>query len=461
MASSAVVMNIAPAIVQNDLGAKTKQKAAENASKADEIQHGREMKMANSSRQKVEKSNNILEHKKEDIETKQEKVDHAKFQEEVAIHDLKMSRDDIQQKLDSTLKEHQRQKENMEREHSQKIKKMNLDHIKIVEDHRRETVAMKEKLDDKMEDLTVQIGDFIKKVEGMDIELTKLGANHKAAMEKMEMELTGENEEKIKQIVEDNEQELVERDLAARKLNQEKNELMMDLDELKDEHENDVLQKNHENNQALNDAIDEENENWRNKMNDLRREARNMERMLQDDITDLEMKLRDELLETDGKWKLKLQQKQIEKDLMEIQLNKQIYEAKENAKDLKAKLRQRSVDNMNELKIKLNKKAMELKEEHQKEVEEAVNKEINSFKNQMDLQEKKYFFEIEKTKIDFSTKEDALTRALARKSEVEEKLREAERAVTKATLKKITENEARRSENFYKTFKMSRPTGFA
>lgn len=349
----------------------------------------------------------------------------------------------------------------MEREHSQKIKKMNLDHIKIVEDHRRETVAMKEKLDDKMEDLTVQIGDFIKKAEGMDIELTKLGANHKAAMEKMEMELTGENEEKIKQIVEDNEQELVERDLAARKLNQEKNELMMDLDELKDEHENDVLQKNHENNQALNDAIDEENENWRNKMNDLRREARNMERMLQDDITDLEMKLRDELLETDGKWKLKLQQKQIEKDLMEIQLNKQIYEAKENAKDLKAKLRQRSVDNMNELKIKLNKKAMELKEEHQKEVEEAVNKEINSFKNQMDLQEKKYFFEIEKTKIDFSTKEDALTRALARKSEVEEKMREAERAVTKATLKKITENEARRSENFYKTFKMSRPTGFA
>merc|ERR1711915_276617 len=100
--------------------------------------------MANSSHQKVEKSNNILEHKKEDIETKQEKVDHAKFQEEVAIHDLKMSRDDIQQKLDSTLREHQRQKENMEREHSQKIKKMNLDHIKIVEDHRRETVAMKE-----------------------------------------------------------------------------------------------------------------------------------------------------------------------------------------------------------------------------------------------------------------------------------------------------------------------------
>ena len=48
MASSAVVMNIAPPTVQNDLGAKTKQRAAENASKADEILHGREMKVKNS-----------------------------------------------------------------------------------------------------------------------------------------------------------------------------------------------------------------------------------------------------------------------------------------------------------------------------------------------------------------------------------------------------------------------------
>ena len=45
MASSAVVMNIAPPTVQNDLGAKTKQRAAENASKADEILHGRELKV--------------------------------------------------------------------------------------------------------------------------------------------------------------------------------------------------------------------------------------------------------------------------------------------------------------------------------------------------------------------------------------------------------------------------------
>ena len=47
MASSAIVTNIAPQSVQLDRGAKQKQKAAENASKADEIQHEREMKVNN------------------------------------------------------------------------------------------------------------------------------------------------------------------------------------------------------------------------------------------------------------------------------------------------------------------------------------------------------------------------------------------------------------------------------
>merc|ERR1712198_606314 len=181
------------------------------------------------------------------------------------------------------------------------------------------------------------------------------------------------------------------------------------------------------------------------------------------DITDLEIKLRDKLWKviTDGKWKLKLQKKQIEKDLLETQLHKQISDAKEQAKDLRAKKRQRSVDNMNELKIKLNEKFMEMKEEHRKEVEETVKIEIKSFETQMELQEKKQQFEMEKKELYKATKEDALKRALERKAELEQKLREADRAMIKANLKKITKNEANRSENFYKTLKMSRPTGFA
>merc|ERR1719270_422244 len=147
--------------------------------------------------------------------------------------------------------------------------------------------------------------------------------------------------------------------------------------------------------------------------------------------------------------------------MMETQMNKQIAEAKEQAKDLKAKMRQKSVDNVNELKIKLNDKTMELKEEHQREVEEAVKKEIKSLKNQMEQQAKKHYFEMEKNDIDMATKEDALTRAIARKEEVEKKLHDVDRAMTKANLRKITADEAKRSENFYKSFKMARPTGFA
>ena len=193
-----------------------------------------------------------------------------------------MSRDDVQQKHDSALREHQRQKENMERESSQKIEKMNLDHNKTIEDHRRETVALKEKLDDKIEDLDTQIGDFTKKVGDMEVELSKIAAEHSKTMQEMEATMNDDFEAKIKKIKEDNEQELAERDLAASKLNQEKNDLATDLDDLKDNHENDILQKNHENNQALEDAVHEENEKWRNKMDDLKREARNMEQMLQD-----------------------------------------------------------------------------------------------------------------------------------------------------------------------------------
>ena len=45
MASSAIVLYVPPQKVENEKGAKIKQKTAENASKADKIQHGREMKV--------------------------------------------------------------------------------------------------------------------------------------------------------------------------------------------------------------------------------------------------------------------------------------------------------------------------------------------------------------------------------------------------------------------------------
>ena len=91
---------------------------------------------------------------------------------------------------------------------------------------------------------------------------------------------------------------------------------------------------------------------------------------------------------------------------------------KNKLKELKAKMHQRSVDNLNGIRIKLNERAMELKEEYQIEVEEAVKKEINYVRNQMELQERKHQFEMEKKEIDMATMEAALSRALARTKEV-------------------------------------------
>ena len=110
-------------------------------------------------------------------------------------------------------------------------------------------------------------------------------------MAKKEMEINENFEEEMKQLEEDNEQETKERELAVRKLTQEKNALMNDIDDLNDENENDMIQENHENQQALEDAIYEENGKWTKKMDNLEQETANMERMLRDDITHLETNL--------------------------------------------------------------------------------------------------------------------------------------------------------------------------
>jgi len=299
-----------------------------------------------------------------------------------------------------------------------------------------------------------------KKVADMDVEIANLNTTHKADMQTLEMNINEEFEEKIKQIEEDNEQEIKERDLAARKLTQEKNSLKNDIDDLNNENENDMIRQSHENQQALESAVDEENKNWRNKMDNLQQEKANMERMLTDDITHLETKLRDELLETDGKFKLILEGKQSEMDLMKTKLKKGIEEAKEHGKILKAEMRQKAVDNQNDMKIKLNEKTMNMKEEHMKELNDAVRKETYNLQHQMNLREKNHQFEMEKKAIDLAIMEESLTRALARKTEVERKLRTVDRHVTKDNLKKIAENEAKRAATLSKTMKMSRPSKY-
>ena len=81
-------------------------------------------------------------------------------------------------------------------------------------------------------------------------------------------------------------------------------------------------------------------------------------------------------------------------------------------------MRQKAVDNQNDMKIKLNEKTMNMKEEHMKELNDAVRKETYNLQHQMNLREKNHQFEMEKKAIELAIMEESLTRALARKTEV-------------------------------------------
>ena len=81
-------------------------------------------------------------------------------------------------------------------------------------------------------------------------------------------------------------------------------------------------------------------------------------------------------------------------------------------------MRQKAVDNQNDMKIKLNEKTMNMKEEHMKELNDAVRKVIYDLQHRMNLREKNHQFEMEKKAIDLAIMEESLTRALARKTEV-------------------------------------------
>ena len=72
------------------------------------------------------------------------------------------------------------------------------------------------------------------------------------------------------------------------------------------------------------------------------------------------------------------------------QLKKGIEEAKEHGKTLKTEMHQKSVENQNNMKIKLNEKTMNMKEEHMKVLNDAVRKERYNHQHQMNLLEKNH-----------------------------------------------------------------------
>ena len=377
--------------------------------------------MVNTANRRMEKSNAILEGRKDDLKTKQVKIYQDKIEELFTQCDLNKDREILQQNIDTEIREHQREREHMERNYNQKIESMNVNHLKIVEDQRREAVGIRSELEEIIENMTVEIENLKQKVNDKDVEKTKMCEIHKATMEENELKLFEEFDEIIKNILEENEQDIIGKDLNVRKLTEEKNGLLNEFDDLKAEKENYIFQEFQEsllNQQSLEYLVDEETKKWRNKVDKLEQEKSDMEEQLKDYISYLETKLRDDLFEIDGKWKLSLEQKQNEMDLMKEQLRKNTAVAKELERVLKADLHQKNLENENELRIKLNEKTMKIKEEHKKNLENVVKKEIYNLKSLRELKEINHQCGMEQTASELTALQESLTRLLARKNEI-------------------------------------------
>ena len=374
--------------------------------------------MTNIAHRKMEKSNIILQARQEDLEAKQDKADHDQVEELFINSDLKRDRHYLQQNLDIAIRKHQREKENMERNFNQKLELMSLDYLNILEGHQQEAISTKNKLEEIVENMTSEIGILKKKLSDKDIEISKMTDNHKASIKENKQKLIEEFDEIIKQILEENEQEIIGRDLKIKKLSEEKSWLLNDIDDQKAVKENNYLHQSQLNLKFLELLIDENTKDWRKKVESLELEKSNMERILQDYMECLETKHRDDLLEIDGKWKLTLEQKETNMDLQREQLKKHIHEATELGKALKNDMLKMTLESENELKIKLNEKAMNIKEEFKKALEEAVQTEVYNLWDQGELKEKNHQFNLEQKATEIASMQESLSRALARKREI-------------------------------------------
>merc|ERR1719277_2274885 len=117
-----------------------------------------------------------------------------------------------------------------------------MNHLKIVEDQQREAVGVRNELEEIIENMTVEIENLKQKVNYKDVEKTKMCEIHKARMEENELNLFEEFDEIIKNILEENEQDIIGKDLNVRKLTEEKNGLLNEFDDLKAEKENYIFQ---------------------------------------------------------------------------------------------------------------------------------------------------------------------------------------------------------------------------
>ena len=374
--------------------------------------------MADDERRREEKKSLELSRHIEDIQKQRDKAVHDNLTKVAVSHDLVMEKERLQRELDRVLRDHQREKEAMERDFDQRVNQKKLEHEKEVQSERSKAAEVKKNLDKQVEELKVEIVELNEEVGRKTVEITKVEADHSEKMIENENRLKTEYEVKIKRMQEDHDQEIAERGLEEAKLAQDRKMLKNDVDNLNNDHENDLLKRNHEYKQAVEDAIEEVNIKWRNKCLQLERECQNKEKVYMDEISHLENKIRDDLKENDGRWQLSLKQKQNEMDFMKENLERNLEEMNDKNSALENKYLKEKLQLKNEAQMKLNEKVTELNEEFKKKLEERVDTLTSNLKYEMEQKEKDHQYKMERKDVELATMEESLARSQARKNEI-------------------------------------------
>merc|ERR1711953_1547953 len=131
-----------------------------------------------------------------------------------------------------------------------------LNYQKELQSERSKAADVKKALGKQVEELKFEIVGLNEEVGRKTVEITKFEADHSEKLIENESRLKTEYEEKIKRIQEDHDQEIAEREIEEAKLVEEKKMLKNDVDNLNIDHENVLIERNHDHQQAVEDAIE-------------------------------------------------------------------------------------------------------------------------------------------------------------------------------------------------------------
>jgi len=419
-----------------------------NALQSSRIQYERDIKLADDERKREEKKCLELSRQNEDLRKQMDKAVQENLEKVAISHDLSMEKERLQRELDRVLRDQQRQKEALERDFDQRVNQKKLEHEKELLNERSKAAEVKKNLDKQVEDLKAEIVELNEEVGRKTVEITKIEADHSEKLIENENRWKTEYEEKIKKIQEVHDQEIAERELEEARLSQDRKLLKNDADTMNHDHENDLLKHNHEHKQAVEDAIEEVNNKWRNKYLQLERESESKERGYKNEISHLENKSRDDLKENDGRWQLTLSQKQNEMDFVKESLEKNLEEANQKNSAFEAKFFKEKLQLKNEAEMKLNEKVKELNVELKKKLDERVDTLTSNLKYEMGQKEKDHQYKMQRKDMELATMEESLARAQRRNNEIENNLRTIDRKITKDQIQKLTEEKTEKLDRY-------------